>query len=401
MPTYGTTFAVATYRYSNTNFLSLDEAIQAQDRLTTYRSHNIDVGAPYRSKQRVQVNISQDFGGNKGSLFLNGSRMTYWNGAPTATTYQAGYTNHWRDISFGVTASRTYSSSPVYGGSRYDNQVGLNLSIPLGGPRYNRPSLSLSTTHDDYAGNTDRASVTGGFGDRHQYNYNASATYTDQDHADTTLSGSLGWMGSLGNVGASYSHSDHYQQGSVSASGGVVVHPGGVTLAPFMDLNGAMAVIEAPDAHGATSGFTKVDGRGYAVVGGLRPYRMNDVTLDPSGTSTDVELETTRLQTAPRAGAVIPLKFSTVTGRAVLIRATQPNGEVLPFGADVLGSDGMSVGTVGQGGQLFVRGAEEGGSLLVRWGDQPNQQCHVNYQLPARDKNATTTVIDSVGAVCR
>jgi len=125
------------------------------------------------------------------------------------------------------------------------------------------------------------------------------------------------------------------------------------------------------------------------------------VTLDPSGTSTDVELETTRLQTAPRAGAVIPLKFGTVTGRAVLIRATQPNGEVLPFGADVLGSDGMSVGTVGQGGQLFVRGAEEGGSLLVRWGDQPNQQCHVNYQLPARDKNATTTVIDSVGAVCR
>lgn len=401
LPTYGTTFAVATYRYSNTDFLSLDEAVQAQDTLTTYRSHDINVGAPYRSKQRLQINVSQDFGGNKGSLYLNGSRMTYWNGAPAATTYQMGYSNHWRDISFGLTASRTYSSSPIYNGSRYDNQYGLNLSIPLGGPRFNRPNVALSATHDDYAGNTDRASITGGFGDRHQYNYNASATYSDQDNAQTTVSGSLGWQGSYVNLGASASHSDNYDQGSVSASGGVVVHPGGVTLAPFMDLNGAMAIIDAPDAQGATSGATKVDGRGYAVVGGLRPYRMNDVSLDPSGTSTDVELQSTRLQTAPRAGAVIPLKFSTVSGRAVLIRATQPNGEMLPFGADVLDASGQNVGTVGQGGQMFVRAGEEGGTLSVRWGNQPDQGCHISYQLSPRDKGQASTVIDSVDAICR
>lgn len=211
LPSYGTTFAVATYRYSNANFLSLDEAVQAQDRLTTYRSHDIDVGAPYRDKQRLQVNISQDFGGNRGSLYLNGSRMTYWNGAPAATTYQLGYSNHWRDISFGVTASRTYSSTPVYNGSRFDNQVGLNVSIPLGGPRVGRPSLSFSTTHDDFAGNTDRANVTGSFGDHSQYNYNANAAYTDQDGSNTTVSGSLGWQGSDGNLGGSYSDSNHYQ----------------------------------------------------------------------------------------------------------------------------------------------------------------------------------------------
>jgi outer membrane usher protein len=79
--------------------------------------------------------------------------------------------------------------------------------------------------------------------------------------------------------------------------------------------------------------------------------------------------QTTRVQTAPRAGAVIPLKFNTISGRAVMIRATQANGEVLPFGADVLDANGNTVGMVGQGGQLFVRGAEDGGTLLVRWGD--------------------------------
>ena len=395
LPTYGTTFAVATYRYSNTNFLSLADAVQAQDRLSTYGSHDINVGAPYRNKQRLQASISQDFGGNKGSLYFNGSRMTYWNGAPAATTYQAGYSNHWRDVSFGITASRTYSSSPVYNGSRFDNQFGLNVSIPLGGPRVNRPTLSFAATHDDYAGNTDRVSVNGGFGDRSQFNYNASASYTDQNNAQTSASGSLGYQGRYGSVGGSYSYSDHYQQGSLSGAGGLIVHSGGLTLSPQMDLNGAVAIVQAPEAAGATSGFSKVDGRGYAVVGGLRPYRLNDVSLDPAGTSSDVELQTTRLQTAPRAGAVIPLKFDTVSGRAALIHATQLDGQPLPFGADVLDTAGQSVGTVGQGGQLFVRGAEEGGTLLVRWGDdERTQQCKVSYQLPARVKgqNALTTV---------
>lgn len=144
-----------------------------------------------------------------------------------------------------------------------------------------------------------------------------------------------------------------------------------------------------------------MDGRGYAIAGGLTPYRMNDVTLDPIDTSDDVELQNTRLQTAPRAGAVIPLKFATVSGRAVLIHATQANGEPVPFGADILDANGQSMGAVGQGGQVFVRGAESGGELTVRWGDQPSQQCHVRYQLPARDKGQANTDMGGLSAVCQ
>jgi len=49
---------------------------------------------------------------------------------------------------------------------------------------------------------------------------------------------------------------------------------------------------------------------------------------------------------------------------------------------------------------MFVRGAEDGGTLLVRWGDQPDQQCKVSYQLPARDKGPASKVIDNVSAEC-
>jgi outer membrane usher protein len=182
------------------------------------------------------------------------------------------------------------------------------------------------------------------------------------------------------------------------------VHGGGITLAPTLDLNSPIAIVNAPDATGArisSSGQTMVDSRGYAVATNLLPYRMNDVTLDPTGTSNDVELQTTRLQTAPRAGAVIPLKFDTVTGRAVLIHGTQANGDALPFGAEVIGADGKSVGEVGQGGQLFVRGAEDGGALNVRWGDGDSQQCRFSYRLPARAKNAKGTGVSIIDIVCR
>lgn len=248
--------------------------------------------------------------------------------------------------------------------------------------------LSASLQHDDAMGNNDRVGINGTFGERSEYNYNANLNYAS--NSSTTTSANLGWQAAYGNLNAGYSYANHYQQGSVGASGGVVVHPGGVTLAPQIDLTSPIAIIEAPGAEGArvsSSGQTKVNSLGYAVVTSLTPYRLNDVTLDPAGTSMDVELETTRVQTAPRAGAVVPLKFRTTNGRAALIRATQPNGDALPFGAEVIDASGNSVGTVGQGGQMFVRGAEDGGSLTVKWGESEHEQCKVNYQLPERTKD--------------
>ena len=407
IPTSGTTFALASYRYSNGNFLSLSDAVITQDMMTSMRTSSLNVVNLMRSKQRLNITVNQDFGGHYGQLYFNGSRNTYWNGMPDATTYQLGYSNSYRRVNFGITASRTYTAGPMYNGAHYDNQFGLNVSIPLGGPSsHNTAMLQFSTTHDDVMGDSDRAGVTGTFGKNSQFNYGANVSYNDytNTNSQTTASGTLGWQAPYASLNGSYSYSDHYQQASVGASGGLVVHGGGITLSPSLDLNSAIGIIEAPDAKGArvsSSGQTTVDGRGYAVATNLMPYRMNDVTLDPSGTSSDVELHTTRLQTAPRAGVVIPLKFDTVSGRAVLIRAAQADGQPIPFGAEVLDANGQGVGTTGQGGQLFVRGAEEGGVLTVRWGNAANEQCHLQYSLPPRTKGDNSAGITTAEAVCQ
>ncbi|RDI98434.1 fimbrial biogenesis outer membrane usher protein [Dyella solisilvae] len=403
----GTTFALASYRYSNGNFLSLADAVVTQDMLESQQAGRLDTVHMMRARERLNVTVSQNFGNRYGQLYFNGSRNSYWNGMPSATTYQLGYSNSYRRVNFGITAGRTYTTGPMYNGSHYDSQFGINLSVPLGGPSSRRaPMLQFSATYDDALGNNDRVGVTGTFGKDSQFNYGANASYTDQSGAGSrsTASGTLSWQGPRTNLNAGYSYSGHYQQASISASGGLVAHPGGLTLSPQLDLNGAIGVVEARDAKGArvsSSGQAKVDARGYAIAANLTPYRLNDVTLDPTGTSNDVELQTTRLQTAPRAGAVVPLKFETSSGRAVLIRVSRVDGEGVPFGAQVLDPEGREIGAVGQGGQLFVRGGERGGELTVRWGDEEARQCRVNYQLPERDKGEKSLTVESMDAVCR
>jgi outer membrane usher protein len=56
------------------------------------------------------------------------------------------------------------------------------------------------------------------------------------------------------------------------------------------------------------------------------------------------------------------------------------------------------IGQAGQGGSIFVRGVADSGSLIVRWGDDPAERCHLDYRLPPREKGATA--YDRAEAIC-
>lgn len=187
-------------------------------------------------------------------------------------------------------------------------------------------------------------------------------------------------------LNAAYSQGRRYSQLSGNVSGGVVLHPGGVTLA--QSLGESIAVIEAKGAKGAKVNFNgiSVDHFGYAVVPFLTPYRVNQVELDPKGISFDVELSTTSQRVTPRAGAVVMLKYPTLTGRSVLITSMIDDHQTMPFGAEVFDEHQQYVGTTGQGGNIFVRGLQKDvGVLTVKWGKDKDGQCYLPYQLPPKD----------------
>lgn len=69
---------------------------------------------------------------------------------------------------------------------------------------------------------------------------------------------------------------------------------------------------------------------------------------------------------APRAGAVVKVKFRTNSGTPVLIKSNF-GGELLPFGADVYDENNTHVGNVTQGGTVYARVSEPRGNLTVKW----------------------------------
>ncbi|MDR7135012.1 outer membrane usher protein [Lysobacter niastensis] len=397
IPSTRTDFALAAYRYSSKGFLSLNDAATLDDAVRSGPLAGGVVEGAGSQRSRFQFTLSQNLGSRAGSLHISGSRNDYWDGfRPVDTSYQVGWNNRYRDLSYGLSASR----SRVVGGD-YDNRYFLTLSFPFGNnnQRSRAPQFTLGATHAP-EGNTVQAGVTGTAGDHGQYNYGVNGNFGNDNHGSIGVG--AGWRAAYANLGASYSYAQNSRQVSYTANGGLVIHRGGITFAS--QLGDTIGVIEAKGASGArlsSDGASKVDGRGYAVASSLMPYRINDVMLDPKGTSLDVELQTSRVQAIPRAGAVVPLKFDTVTGHAVLLQARLQDGSVVPFGAQVLDAQGNDVGIVGQGGQVFVRYPDENrGQLKVNWGGgQGNQQCTLDYQ-PSADAKGTNDVA-VVKSVCR
>ena len=160
-----------------------------------------------------------------------------------------------------------------------------------------------------------------------------------------------------------------------------------------------MAVVSASGAEGArVAGYPglKLDRDGNAVVPYLRPYELNEVAIDPIGSSMEVELAETSQQVAPRAGAVVHLKYNTKQGRALLLNVRLRDGSSLPFGAGVTDAQGALVGIVGQGGQLYARVKPETHQLLISWGEKSRQKC----TLVIPQKSDESHQLQQLDAVC-
>ncbi|WP_134634806.1 MULTISPECIES: FimD/PapC C-terminal domain-containing protein, partial [Pseudomonas] len=151
------------------------------------------------------------------------------------------------------------------------------------------------------------------------------------------------------------------------------------------------ALVEAKGASGAGvrgGQGARVNGNGYAVVPSLSPYRYNPVSLDPQGMGEEAELLETERKIAPYAGAAVHVKFRTLTGHPLLIQAQLADGSALPLGANVLDSQGVNIGMVGQGGQVYARAEGDKGRLRVQWSERPGDACLLDYDLDTGPRQA-------------
>ncbi|MBO1014696.1 fimbrial biogenesis outer membrane usher protein [Achromobacter sp. SD115] len=392
LPNTGTNVSIAAYRYSTGGFYGLNEAMNSLYGYGQYRYS----GSMVRERNRASLVLSQQLGGQRGSINFTGSTVDHWNRDGRDVNYSIAYANTYKTLGYNLTVQRQRDSRQQMGTAVY-----ATLSIPLG--KSNPLSLSTNVGRAATGRMQVQSTLSGSTGEDNQLSYGLSADHASGGSSESISGGSANLLyrapvaeftGSAG-VGTGYS------QSSVGMRGAVVVHPGGVTLS--QPLSETFGIVEAPDAEGArllNASGVRVNSRGYAVVPHLTPYRMNAVEIDPKGLSTDVELQVTSQQVAPRAGAVAMLRYATVSGRSAMLQVLKADGKPLPFGASVMDEHGVEVGLVGQASRVLARGLQESGQLTAKWGEQSGDACRMAYELPAMEKGTRPDTYQQIEIRC-
>ena len=387
----GTDFRLAGYRYSTSGYYDFSDAVQERRNWKNgqYESDYIDpntvgTGVPgwaqsnnatyysnvYANKrERMEVSINQSLGGY-GSLYLNANQQRYWGTSQKTRTVQVGYSGSLKSASYGVYWQSTRSQ---YGYS--DNSINLTLSLPLVWNTNN--NVIVSTTqlaHDQESGDSYTTGISGTLLDDNRLSYGVNTGHTQSGGQSSSTN--LGYQGSKGNINGSYSYSSDYTQSSLGASGGVVVHSGGVTLS--QPLGNSFVIVKAKDAEGVgvlNSPGVKVDRFGYAIVNDVTPYRYNTIALNTEQMRPGLEIPQSIIQTVPTEKAIVRVNFNTFYGHSLLIHSKLPDNSYPQIGASVFNSQGRNSGTVGMNGDLFVSGISAGETLTVKWGEGTADKC--------------------------
>lgn len=374
----GTNVTLAAYRYSTSGYFSVRDGLNARD--AAFNNTNNFDQTFVRLRSRAEININQTFNQNN-SVYLNGSVQNYWNSSTRNVQYQAGFRKNMRWGSIGISLNQQRDTS-----SNNKTTIAMfNLSINLDGGK----SFSSNLQHDNQGNNSQQVSLSGTAGDDRRWSYSVNANRSESNSTeDNTLGGSASYSGSKVFTNASASMNKNSKQVSLGIAGSVIATSHGVFFGQSM--GESVAIVEAKNAEGAEvmpAVGVKIDSSGYALLPALSPYKLNDVQLQTGSMSEGVELQGSSNQTVPRSGAVVYVNFKTSKGLPILFKVTQPNGEVLPFGTDVLDENDNVVGNVGQNGKLLARVKNAKGTLHATLNNK--RSCRFSYSTFENSKQNT------------
>jgi len=431
LPDSNTSLTVATYRYSTSGYLGLRDALTLRDIAHGYTyidpttvstidgiavpnvltpdqrkalqdngTNNFSVYTSQldRQRSRFDINLTQRLGQRGGSVYVTGSAVDYWNRNGTDLQFQVGYNNTFHRVSYSVSATRVRDAL-----SHYSNELFASFTLPLGNSAH-APLFGLNANRDSSGHMLEQGTLSGTAGVDNQFSYGATASHDNGQggggSAGNTGTVYAGYRSPFAQLNASYGSGSGYSQASLSVTGAIVAHPGGVI---FGQATGdTMAIISAPGAAGArvvNASGVRINSSGYALVPYLTPYNLNNIQIDPKGLPLTVQMDATSAQVAPHVGAVVMLSFKTQTGHSLVARIRQSDGTPVPFGAEVVDEQNQVVGVVGQAGRTLLRSQKDQGQLSVQWKNQDSQSmsCSFPYHLSGDGK----TEYEQVQATCK
>ncbi len=379
----GTSVDLTALRYSTEHFYNLSEFNSQGYTL----EEGLNPWTLQRRRSSFQTQLSQQLG-EYGTLRFRANRDDYWGNDKTVTGLSFGYSGTAKGVSYGINYNIDRIKD-IRGQWPENRQVSVNISIPLRIFGYYKGLESVyataNTTHNSQGRTLNQLGISGNTLDS-AMSYSFSQSSGNQDQIAVS-NANLGYQGSKGSLSAGYSYSSDVRSVNMNASGGALVHSGGITLSNSM--GDSIALINAPGASGARlmNADAKVDWQGYAVAPYLSNYMLNSVGIDPTTLPDDVDVTHSNANVYPTKGAVMKVDIQTRVGYQVLMTLKQPNQQPVPFGAiATLIADNSAQGEgnsaiVSDGGQVYLAGLPERGELLVNWGKELTRQCRVRFEL--------------------
>ncbi|MFL9197739.1 fimbria/pilus outer membrane usher protein [Escherichia coli] len=382
--TTGTSMNLMGYRYSSSGFHDFQESNRNASKNITEHDNSLgkdDLHYMNNRRSKAQMTLNQQLG-DFGNINLSVWHQDYW-GGDSERNVSFGYNTSVYNINYGL----NYSYSRNNLNNNNDHLIAFMMQIPLS----NFLPNSWMTTSVNANKKGEVSSQLGLSGSALQegiLSWNIQQGY-DSKGSDITGSASANYKGRHGEYQFGYNYSRDNHQMSLGTSGGIVIHPYGITTTP--PLGETMALVKAENAVDlkvVNNGNLYTDSKGFAVVPYVAPYRQNSLTLSTSNLNNTTDILNDTRTVVPSKGALVLADFPTVTGYRIMLKLT---GKTIPFGATakINNSENASEGIVDDHQRVWLSGVQEKGSVLISW---TGGTCQANYQiLKPTDKTNNVT----------
>ena len=116
----------------------------------------------------------------------------------------------------------------------------------------------------------------------------------------------------------------------------------------------------------------------------VSPYRHNTLALNTETLPENADIDQAAKTVTPTRGAIVRAHYETHVGSRVLMILKRADGRPIPFGATASQAHEDGEFIVGDGGQVYLTGMHETGTVNVSWGKTADSHCKATYHLPTK-----------------
>lgn len=358
---YDSQVTFAGYRFSEQNYLSMSEFIEARRDSQSFN----------QSKELYTATLSKQFRDSALSLYFNYNHQTYWN-SRTSDRYSLSLSRYFnvgslKNLSLSLTA---YQNK---GNGTSDDGAYLSVNIPWGSN--GSISYSSSVNRGDTSHNL---SYYDRIDERNHYMVSVGQASSGQ-----TASGYLSHDGDQAEVVARASYqADEYTSAGLSLQGGATITGQGAALHRSNIMGGTRLLIDTQGVADVpvrgNGAVTRTNRFGKAVVTDINSYYRNQANIVLDSLAEDVEATQSVTQATLTEGAIGYRRFDLIAGHKAMVVIRMTNHRAPPFGASVQNSRGQETGIVGEDGSTYLSGMKPGELMSLHW--DGSARCH--FTLP-------------------